>query len=286
MPVSPDIGRPNDRPATGKRGLARESFGDDFALTIDGLGKVVRVANREATGRTDKLRGRDDAALDRRRGSNRRQHVGGSFRVHAITGLDGRVLIAFRARGQVQDVIRLEFRERGPRALGIENIVPPPKRFLGRVERRIERVIQQHVVALGEKIDNIGPDEAGPASHEQPHERVRKGAAFFISALKPKFVIAGQVPPPFGGQNIMIQEAFAHFSRSPGRVAVHLPFHFTPDVRQARAGSLGKLLELVRVVVRLLRVRAAGLIDRTSYIAGIPVAGVLTRRRWYRVSRS
>lgn len=68
----------------------------------------------------------------------------------------------------------------------------------------------------------------------------------------------------------MIQRTVAQFAQSPDCTSEHLPFHFTPDVRQARAGSLGKLLELVRVVVRLLRIRAAGPIHLLLYPTGGP----------------
>jgi glycosyltransferase involved in cell wall biosynthesis len=87
---------------------------------------------------------------------------------------------------------------------------------------------------------------------------------------KPRVVIAGQVPPPLGGQNLMIQKAIAQFARSDCCDSVHLPFFFTPDVKSARKGSLVKIAELVRVIGRLLRIRMAGPIDILLYPSGGP----------------
>lgn len=89
-------------------------------------------------------------------------------------------------------------------------------------------------------------------------------------SLKPRVVIAGQIPPPYGGQNIMIQQALAQFDRASACEMVHLPFLFTSDVRQARAGSAAKLVELLRVIGRLLRIRLAGPIDLLLYPTGGP----------------
>ncbi len=85
-----------------------------------------------------------------------------------------------------------------------------------------------------------------------------------------RVVIAGQVPPPYGGQNIMIQKALAQFARSPRCETVHLPFFFTPDLGQLRKGSARKLLELVRVIFRLLYIRLTGPIDLLLFPTGGP----------------
>lgn len=91
-----------------------------------------------------------------------------------------------------------------------------------------------------------------------------------MSSSKPRIIIAGQVPPPFGGQNIMIQKALAQFVRSPHCETVHLPFFFTPNLGQTRKGSGRKLLELVRVIFRLLRIRGKGPIDLLLFPTGGP----------------
>lgn len=87
---------------------------------------------------------------------------------------------------------------------------------------------------------------------------------------KPRVVVAGQIPPPFGGQNIMIAKAVAQFAASPDCESIHLPFFFTADFQQVRKVGLRKIFELLRVIVRLLRIRCAGPIDLLLYPTGGP----------------
>lgn len=87
---------------------------------------------------------------------------------------------------------------------------------------------------------------------------------------KPRIIIAGQVPPPWGGQNIMVGKAVAQFARSDRCESVHLPFFFTPDFKSARQASAGKMLELGKVIVRLLRLRLTGPVDALLYPTGGP----------------
>lgn len=68
----------------------------------------------------------------------------------------------------------------------------------------------------------------------------------------------------------MIQRALAQFARVEDCEVMHLKFNFTPDLRRARKGSVGKFLELLRVVGRLFRIRAAGPIDLLLYPTGGP----------------
>ena len=98
-----------------------------------------------------------------------------------------------------------------------------------------------------------------------------------MSLNKPRVVVAGQIPPPLGGQNIMIQQAIAQFMRSSRCEAVHLPFRFTPAVRDARQGSSAKIIELFRVMVRLIRIRLAGPIDLLLYPTGGPQSVAMIR---------
>jgi glycosyltransferase involved in cell wall biosynthesis len=91
-----------------------------------------------------------------------------------------------------------------------------------------------------------------------------------MSAQKPRIVIAGQLPPPFGGQNIMIGKAIAQFAQSDSCEAVHLPFFFTPELKQARQGHPHKAFELFRVIWRLFRIRTKGAIDVLLYPTGGP----------------
>jgi glycosyltransferase involved in cell wall biosynthesis len=68
----------------------------------------------------------------------------------------------------------------------------------------------------------------------------------------------------------MIQKAVAQFAASSACEGIHLPFFFTADVRQARKAGAGKLLELLRVIGRLLRIRSGGPIDLLIYPTGGP----------------
>jgi len=68
----------------------------------------------------------------------------------------------------------------------------------------------------------------------------------------------------------MIQKAIAQFARFEACESIHLPFFFTPDVKSARQGGLSKVLELVRVIGRLVRIRNTGPIDLFLYPVGGP----------------
>ncbi len=87
---------------------------------------------------------------------------------------------------------------------------------------------------------------------------------------KPRIIVAGQVPPPMGGQNAMVQELLLEL-RSSGRCRVdHLAFRFTPDTRSARKGGLSKMVELMRVLARLTALRSRGKIDLMVFPPGGP----------------
>jgi len=92
----------------------------------------------------------------------------------------------------------------------------------------------------------------------------------FMSSKKPRIVIAGQIPPPWGGQNIMVEKAVMQFARSDRCEAVHLPFFFTPEFKGARKAGVRKVIELVKVVGRLFRIRLTGPIDLLLYPTGGP----------------
>lgn len=68
----------------------------------------------------------------------------------------------------------------------------------------------------------------------------------------------------------MIQKAVAQFAANPDCESVHLPFFFTPDVTRARKGGGRKVIELVKIYLRLLRIRLAGSIDILLYPTGGP----------------
>jgi glycosyltransferase involved in cell wall biosynthesis len=87
---------------------------------------------------------------------------------------------------------------------------------------------------------------------------------------KKRVVIAGQVPPPIGGQAIMIEKILDELRGQSVFEIVHLPFYFTKDVRRTRRAGLDKVLEGLAVLWRLARIRASGAIDVTLYPVGGP----------------
>ncbi len=98
-----------------------------------------------------------------------------------------------------------------------------------------------------------------------------------MSLKKPRVVVAGQIPPPIGGQNIMVQKALTQFTTSNCCEVVHLPFFFTPHVGRARTFDLRKALELLKVIMRLVRIRLSGPIDLILYPSGGPQTAPIIR---------
>ena len=86
----------------------------------------------------------------------------------------------------------------------------------------------------------------------------------------PRIIVAGQIPPPVGGQNAMILELLRELQAHPQARVEHLPFHFTKDTQAARKGSVGKLVELARVIGRLVALRLRGPIDLVVFPPGGP----------------
>ena len=78
---------------------------------------------------------------------------------------------------------------------------------------------------------------------------------------KPRVVIAGQVPPPMGGQNVMVAHALESLAYSTTVEVVSLPFFFTRDWGEHRRVGLTKVWELAAVLLRLVRIRLRGRID-------------------------
>ena len=87
---------------------------------------------------------------------------------------------------------------------------------------------------------------------------------------QPRIVVAGQVPPPMGGQNVMIARILAQFAAAPEFATEHLAFQFTPDFKTVRRGGFAKLFELGKVLARLAALRLRGPIDLLLYPAGGP----------------
>jgi glycosyltransferase involved in cell wall biosynthesis len=87
---------------------------------------------------------------------------------------------------------------------------------------------------------------------------------------KKRLVIAGQIPPPIGGQAVMIARILHELRAQSSFEVIHLPFYFTRDVRRTRRAGLDKLLEFFAVLWRLARIRASGAIDALLYPVGGP----------------
>jgi glycosyltransferase involved in cell wall biosynthesis len=94
---------------------------------------------------------------------------------------------------------------------------------------------------------------------------------------KKRVVIAGQVPPPIGGQAIMIARILDELHKQSVFEVVHLPFFFTKDVRRMRRAGFDKILEVFAVLGRLARIRATGAIDAMLYPVGGPQLVPLVR---------
>lgn len=86
----------------------------------------------------------------------------------------------------------------------------------------------------------------------------------------PRIVVAGQTPPPMGGQNVMIRRAVELLRSEPSFRVDRLPFHFTMQWATSQRATLAKVVELVRVLGRLLRLRLDGRIDCLIYPLGGP----------------
>jgi glycosyltransferase involved in cell wall biosynthesis len=110
----------------------------------------------------------------------------------------------------------------------------------------------------------------------------------------PLVIVAGQTPPPTGGQNIMIERILTELECDDRWRTVHWNFRFTPTFSTVRKAQFSKLLELVRVFIRALLLRFRhGRADLLLYPSGgpqtvpvirdillLPVAKWLSRSVW------
>lgn len=85
-----------------------------------------------------------------------------------------------------------------------------------------------------------------------------------------RVVVAGQMPPPVGGQNINIKRMFELLCRCERFDTCHWRFEFTRSWTEGRRAGLWKLRELFAVLWRLLQLRRAGAIDAIIFPAGGP----------------
>ena len=69
-----------------------------------------------------------------------------------------------------------------------------------------------------------------------------------VTIRKPRIVIAGQTPPPYGGQNLNIERLLDAFRNSDSYEVEHWNFQFSKNLNQFRRPSLAKLGEVIRVI--------------------------------------
>ncbi|MEM8955766.1 MAG: glycosyltransferase family 4 protein [Verrucomicrobiota bacterium] len=85
-----------------------------------------------------------------------------------------------------------------------------------------------------------------------------------------RVVVAGKVPPPVGGQNLNVERFLRLLADIEGIEALYWEWGFTKKWETGRRGGLGKVVELVRVVGRLIRLRMGGRLDYILYSTGGP----------------
>ncbi|MDR1144758.1 MAG: hypothetical protein LBK71_01300, partial [Verrucomicrobiales bacterium] len=89
-----------------------------------------------------------------------------------------------------------------------------------------------------------------------------------MNKAKLRIIVAGQIPPPVGGQNLMIEQILRELQSFPNLTCEHLPFYFTPSFRESRRLKFYKILELFLVIHRLIMLRLQGNIDLILYPVG------------------
>jgi len=111
---------------------------------------------------------------------------------------------------------------------------------------------------------------------------------------KPVVVIAGQTPPPTGGQNVMVARVLEDLRRDDRWRVEQLEFRFTPSFATVRQASLAKVWELLKVYGRLVRIFLRyGRVDLLIYPSGgpqmvpmvrdillLPFVRLVTKRLW------
>lgn len=95
-------------------------------------------------------------------------------------------------------------------------------------------------------------------------ERTREGA----EAMKKKIAVVGQVPPPWGGQTLMIANLLK--GRYENAELIHVKVNFSSGLDELGRVSLRKLLEPFRVIARAIRVRFALSADVIYYAPSAP----------------
>ena len=71
---------------------------------------------------------------------------------------------------------------------------------------------------------------------------------------RPRIGIAGQLPPPLGGQNLAIAALWKDLQARADIDSVFCPFQFTPTTGQVRRATWRKAWELLKVRNRLVQI--------------------------------
>ena len=85
-----------------------------------------------------------------------------------------------------------------------------------------------------------------------------------------RILVAGQVPPPYGGQNLNIERVLKVLRATEGNEVDNWKFDFKPSRAAARSRPFAKVAALTRVLVRLVRLRAQGRADYILYPSAGP----------------
>lgn len=92
-----------------------------------------------------------------------------------------------------------------------------------------------------------------------------------MSETSPIVIIAGQIPPPTGGQNFMIERILEELKSDSRWRTAHWIFRFTTSFSTVRKARFSKLVEVVRVICRGICLRRRhGRADLLLYPSGGP----------------
>jgi len=194
-----------------------------------------------------------------------REEVAGALSIGAEAGFSRGLLVHLRAGGEMHNLIGRKVAHRPPHLIGIEDIDLAPERAVSALVRCLKRDIQNVMAESDKTFNDMSPDESGSAGDKNVHS----GSLAFLRELelrsafcdcpasmgrkaKPIVVVAGQTPPPTGGQNVMIARLLEELRRDERWRVEHLEFRFTPSFSTVRQAKFSKVWELLKVYGRLL----------------------------------
>ncbi len=94
---------------------------------------------------------------------------------------------------------------------------------------------------------------------------------------KPRIVVAGKVPPPIGGQNLLIADLLCDLKLDSRCLVEHLDLGFTKNWSQARRLNLFKIFQIAKIYKSMRRIAHSGPVDLLVYPAGGPQSVPLFR---------